>query len=314
MSIIERALQRMKHEAAAAPPNRSKPVDRPAEPPAESPADKPAHPDSDTAIRPIPCRSGRTVRIDLSRLRAAGVIPPEEEERRLADEYRLVKRPLLKLMTGHDALSRGNIVVVTSAMAGEGKTFTVVNLALSLALERNREVVLIDGDVAKRHVTQLFELDQEPGLLDAGSAAGRTLEDVILRTDLPSLYVLPAGSHDVEATEILGSDRISSLLASLASDPRRILLIDSPPILLTSEAGAVVALAGQVVMVVKASATPQEAVVRAVETIPEDKKVSLVLNQADTVASHRYGYYGGYVYGDAYGKAAVESPPGGDAG
>jgi len=314
MSIIERALQRMKHEAAAAPPERAKTVDRPVGPEAEPLADKPAHPDSETAIRPVPCRSGRTVRIDLSQLRADSVIPPEQEERRLADEYRLVKRLLLKAMTGHDALARGNIVVVTSALPGEGKTFTVVNLALSLALERNREVILIDGDVAKRHVTQLFGLDEEPGLLDAGSAAGLNLEDVILRTDIPSLYLLPAGSHDVEATEILGSERIDSLLTYLASEPRRILVIDAPPLLLTSEAGAVAALAGQVLMVVKASATPQEVVVRAIEAIPEGKKLSLLLNQADTVAGHRYGYYGGYAYGDAYNKAAVESPPRGDAG
>ena len=90
---------------------------------------------------------------------------------------------------------------------------------------------------------------------------------------------------------------MTSLLASLAADPRRIILIDSPPILVTSEAGVVTSLAGQVVVVVKAADTPQEAVIRAIETIAEDIPVSLVLNQADAVQVHGYGYYGRYSYG-----------------
>jgi exopolysaccharide/PEP-CTERM locus tyrosine autokinase len=255
----------------------------------------------------MPCRGERTVRIDPQALRAAGEIPPEQEERRLAEEYRLIKRPLLKVMAGDDAPLLGNVIVITSALPGEGKTFTAVNLALSLALERNREVLLVDGDVAKRDITRLFRLDEEPGLLDAGGAAGRHLEDVILKTELRSLFLLPAGTPNVEATEILGSERMSSLLASLAAEPRRIVLIDSPPLLLTSEAGVIASLAGQVVLVVKASSTPQEAVLRAISIVPEEKTVSIVLNQAESVRGHEYGYYGGYAYDGTYGRTAVAS-------
>lgn len=313
MSIIERALQRMKQEAAAAPtpapapvaPTQSEAVDRPSGHRAERRADEPVHVASVEAIAPMPCRDDRTVRIDPQALRAAGEIPPEQEERRLAEEYRLIKRPLLKAMAGDDATELGNIIVVTSALPGEGKTFTAVNLALSLALERNREVVLVDGDVAKRDITRLFGLDEEPGLLDAGGAAGRRLEDVILKSDLPSLYLLPAGARNAEATEILGSERMSSLLASLAAEPRRIVLIDSPPLLLTSEAGVIVAFAGQVVLVVKASSTPQEAVLRAIAVVPEEKSMRVVLNQAESVHGHQYGYYGGYAYDGTYGRAAA---------
>ena len=313
MSIIERALQRLKQEAAAAPAERAKPPEPPYPPAghqAEPRVDRPPQVKSADVIRPMPCRSERVVRIDLPTLRAAGVMPPENEERRLAEEYRAIKRPLLKTMTGDDVLPLSNVVVVTSAVPGEGKTFTAINLALSLALERNREVVLVDGDVAKRHITHLFRLNDEPGLLDAAGTAGRHLEDVIVRTDLPSLYVLPAGSESVEATEILRSERLSALLASLASEPRRIVLIDSSPLLLTSEAGVLAALAGQVIVVVKASGTPQEAVVRAVESIREDKPVSFVLNQADLVPERGYGYYGEYGYGRSYGSNTTESPGG----
>jgi Mrp family chromosome partitioning ATPase len=196
----------------------------------------------------------------------------------------------------------------------EGKTFTSINLALSLAREHNREVVLVDGDVAKRHITYVFGLDEAPGLLDAGGTDGPDFEDVILKTDIPSLYLLPAGNQHVEATEILRSERTSSLLTALASEPRRIVLIDSPPLLVTSEAGVLTSLAGHVIIVVKSSETPQHVVEQAIATIAEDKPVSLVLNQVVSIPDRHYGYYG--YYGD-YGRdkgAAGASTPAADPG
>ena len=227
---------------------------------------------------------------------AAGLVAPLDEERQLAAEYRIIKRPLLAGMTGENRLRLGNILAVTSALPNEGKTFTAINLALSLALERDREVVLVDGDVAKAHITHVFGLDGEPGFLDLG-ATGREFDETIVKTDNPSLYVLPAGNKNAEATEILRSERTAALLTSLAADPRRIVLIDSPPLLVTSEAGVVTSLAGHVVVVVKAAQTPQEAVIRAIESIADDKPVSLILTQADPVQVHGYGYYGRYSYG-----------------
>ena len=305
MSFIERALEQMKQEAAAAVP--TAPVAQPVEPRVERRADKTKAPAPATTIQPLQCRNERTVPIDLVAMREAGAIAPEAEERRIAEEYRIIKRPLLKAMTGDDAPKLSNVVVITSAVPSEGKTFTSINLALSLAREHNREVVLVDGDVAKRHITHLFGLDEEPGLLDAGGTDGPDFKDVILRTDIPSLYLLPAGNQHVEATEILRSERTASLLAALASEPRRIVLIDSPPLLVTSEAGVLTSLAGHVVMVVKASETPQQVVEQAIATIAEDKPVSLVLNQVVSMPDRHYGYYG--YYGD-YGrdKAAVDPP------
>jgi exopolysaccharide/PEP-CTERM locus tyrosine autokinase len=248
---------------------------------------------------PMPCRTDRTVCIDVPALRGSGLIAPDVDQRQLAEEYRIIKRPLLAGMKSEDPLQFGNIIVVASALPGEGKTFTSINLALSLSLERDREVLLVDGDVAKPHITRLFELGSEPGLLDLAGEAARSFEETVIKTDHPSLYVLPAGSQNLQATEILRSERMSSLLATLAADRRRIVLIDSPPLLATSEAGVLTSLAGQVVLVVKAAHTPQEAVLNAIETIAEDKPVSLILNQADAVPEHRYAYYGSYGYGRA---------------
>ena len=255
----------------------------------------------------MPCRTDRTVRIDLPGLRAAGLIAPEQEERQLAEEYRIIKRPLLAAMSGATPVRFGNVIVVASALPGEGKSFTSINLALSLALERDREVVLVDGDVAKPHLSHLFGLDGEPGFLDVIGAAARGFEETIVKTDFPSLYLLPTGRQDVQATEILRSQRASAALALLASDLRRIVLIDSPPLLVTSEAGVITSLAGQVVLVVRAAHTPQAAVVSAIEGIAEDKPVSLVLNQADSVSERSYAYYGRYGYDRSYGKPATDS-------
>lgn len=308
MSLIERALERLKQETAARKEQAQSPApESPAAPAVVAGAvvsQLDTHATAPEPVQSIPCRADHRVTIDAAALRAAGVIAPSSEERRLAEEYRIMKRPLLKAMAGHDAKELRNLVAITSALPGEGKTFTSLNLALSLAIERGREVVLVDGDAAKRHVTHLFGLDAEPGLLDAGGGDVAGLEQIVLPTELPSLYIVPAGRPHAEATEILRSERTAELLALLASNPRRIVLIDCAPLLVTSEAGVLASVAGQAVVVVKASETPQEVVVRAVESIAEDKPVSLVLNQVLSAPERHYGYYyGGYGYGHpAYGS------------
>jgi exopolysaccharide/PEP-CTERM locus tyrosine autokinase len=310
MSFVERAVEQLQKEKVAVPvpesrPSRVAPRVESVTEPTPSSAEAPVAP-----VEGLPCRGDRKVTVDRARLRAVGVIAPENEERRLGEEYRLVKRPLLAAMVRDDAPALSNVIVITSAVPGEGKTFTCINLALSLAMERNREVLLVDGDVAKRDVTRLFGLDDQPGLLDAAGSEGLELSEVVLRSDVPSLYVLPAGNQHAEATEILASERMAALLATLAAAPRRIVLIDSPPLLVTSEAGVLTSLAGQVVLVVKASETPQELVLRAVETVHEDKAVSVVLNQVLSVPERSYGHYGYYGGYGSYGhKSAKGTEP-----
>ena len=312
MGLIEQAVELLNQASAPRSVDHGRVVEPPigqlvdrrvAQPVSERSAEAPAQTAAKTAT-PMPCRSDRAVCIDVLALRESGLLAPEADQRQLAEEYRIIKRPLLAGLKGESRPRLGNVIVVASALPGEGKTFTSINLALSLALERGREVLLVDGDVAKPHITHLFGLENEPGLLDLVGAAGRTFEDTIVKTDYPSLYVLPAGSRNLQATEILRSERTSSLLAALAAEPHRIVLIDSPPLLVTSEAGVLTSLAGQVVLVVKAAHTPQDAVLHAIETIADDKLVSLVLNQADAVPEHRYAYYGQYGYGKADGRTA----------
>ena len=242
----------------------------------------------------------RVVQVNSDALRAAGFLAPEDEERQLLDQYRNIKRPLLAHAFGKQVtrIPDGHLVLITSALSGEGKSFTCINLALSLARERDHRVLLVDADVAKPHISRLFGAADEPGLLDLLDD-DRPVDhrNFVLPTSVPGLSLLPAGEARHYATELLASNRMEDLMRALgAADPQRIVVFDSPPVLLTSEARVLTRLVGQVVLVVHAGITPQQAVLDAVDTIEEGKAVNLILNQARQSAGS--GYYGGsYGYG-----------------
>jgi protein-tyrosine kinase len=248
----------------------------------------------DAAVQP-----SRFIRIDRTRLRAAGFIPDETQERRFADQYRRIKRPVLMqvqaLTAAHAPGAR--LVLMASALPGDGKTFTSINLALSIARERDVSVLIMDADVAKPHISRIFGIDQEPGLLDALADNTLDIESLVLPTDVPGLSMLTAGRPHEAATELLASERMNQVITRLtARDPRRIVLLDSPPLLLSSESRALVQIAGQVVLVVRAGQTPRRAVEEAIGYIGEGKPLGLILNQSLLALSE--GYYGYGSYGD----------------
>jgi exopolysaccharide/PEP-CTERM locus tyrosine autokinase len=243
--------------------------------------------------------ASRFVKIDRMRLRAAGFVPDEALERRFADQYRRIKRPILmqvqSLTAAHAPGAR--LVLMASALPGDGKTFTSINLALSMARERDISVVITDADVAKPHISRIFGVDQEPGLLDALVDDTIDIESLVLPTDVPGLSMLPAGRPQEAATELLASARMDQVITRLtARDPRRIVLLDSPPILLSSESRALLQIAGQVVLVVRAGVTPRRAVQEAIGYVGEGKPLGLILNQSLLALSE--GYYGYGSYGD----------------
>jgi protein-tyrosine kinase len=257
--------------------------------------------------------TGQSVQIDLAKLRAEGVLPPQSQERQLADQYRTIKRSVLKQVLqpaepdGGGATSRRSIMI-TSALPGDGKTFTAINLALSLSRERDYSVLLVDADVAKRDVSRLLGLSDAPGLLDLLSDSALSVERAVVPTDFAGLSVLPAGSLSETATELLASARMHEVVAGLVDlDPQCLIVLDTPPILLTSEAPVLAPLFGQILMVVKAGQTPQQAVLDAVSVIGPTARISLILNQADTVGPSGYQYGFGYGYGYGYGGPPAEA-------
>ena len=245
-------------------------------------------------------KAANRLSINVNALRAGGYLPEASKDRQFVDQYRRIKRPLIeKALSGDDAGGEPRIIIVTSAVPGDGKTFTSINLAFSMALERDISILLVDSDVAKHHITDIFGLRQRKGLLDALTDENLDPEALVVPTSSRGFSILPAGTQVDGTAELVSSNRMRQIAISLcARNPRRILLLDSPPLLITNEGRALVKLAGQVVLVVRAGETPRHAVQAAIDMVDEKQAGGVILNQVKVGFTE--GYYG---YG-AYGSAA----------
>lgn len=303
MSLVEKALKKLQ-EASPAPPSVDAAGSVPrmaAKVPPAAPAAEVPQPLLPTAVVRKVTPSHKVIEVNRAALRAAGLLPPEHQERQIADQYRQIKRPLIANAIGRGVpkVPNGHLIMTASALPNEGKTFTSINLAFSLALEKDISVLLVDADVPKPHISRIFGVENEPGLLDVLNDESRDAESLILPTDVPGLSILPAGHRTETATELLASVHMERTVARLgAYDPGRIVLLDSPPLLLTSESRALAGIVGQVVLLVKAGVTSQQAVLDAISHLGEGKTIGLILNQCDTSAAEGY-YYGQSAYGDS---------------
>jgi len=242
---------------------------------------------------------GEAIEIDLGSLRTAGLVAPEYHEIMIANQFREIKRPLIANAYGKRVaqVEDGNLIIITSAMAGEGKSFTSLNLAISIAQEQDLAVLLVDADVVKPRISHVLGIAEMPGLLDYLDGEQTAPEALVVRTDIGGLSVLPAGAPRANSTELLAGSRMEYLVQELATkDPQRVVIFDTPPLLQTSEAKVLASLAGQVVLVIKAGATSLGAVSDALHILGDESAVNLVLNQArDADSRSQYGY--GYEYG-----------------
>ena len=259
----------------------------------------PAHPARASAPgMPAATPHSKLVHIDLDALAAGGFITPEAQRSQIADEFRVIKRPIIRSArerTGARA-ERANLIMVTSAVPAEGKSFVALNLAMSIALELDSTALLIDADVANPSLMQMTHLPPaSKGLLDLLTSPDVKLSDVLLRTNVEKLTLLPSGTAHGRATEMLASETMAALLEDMASRySDRILVFDSPPLLATTEARALASHMGQILMVVEADRTAQAMVKHALETIESCPVVMMLLNKArrPEVGS----YYGHHYY------------------
>jgi exopolysaccharide/PEP-CTERM locus tyrosine autokinase len=246
------------------------------------------------------------VQIDTAHLRQAGLMPEPEKDRQFAEHYRQIKRPLLARAASEYEPGRANqrVIMVASALPGDGKSFTSFNLAMSMARERDQSVLLIDGDVANPVLSGALGVSNWHGLMEALQDGSLDAADLILPTSVRGLSLLPAGKPDEGATELLASRRMVEIVATLlGSDPKRIILIDSPPLLISTEARALLAVVGQVVLVVRSAVTPRQAMLDALALVGAEKCTGLVLNDSNarsSAGSYGYGDYG--YYADAGNK------------
>ncbi len=234
------------------------------------------------------------------------MVTPHAERTTMAECFRRIKRHILGNMAdaagNTGARTATNLIMVTSALPGEGKTFCSVNLAISMAMELDRTVLLVDADVAKPTVMSTLGLEGgQRGLMDVLAAGSTDLAEVLWRTNIGKLSILPAGTRHANATEMLASGAMHALVLEMADRYKdRVIIFDSPPVLIASEASVLATQMSQVILVVAAGDTTEAALKEALQRLESCEQVGLMLNKGRAPGS---GYrYGGSGYGYGYGN------------
>jgi receptor protein-tyrosine kinase len=237
----------------------------------------------------------RQVDINLGRLNRKGYISPEQANSPLSTTFRRIKRPLLNNVLGKGAtvIDNANLIMIASSLSGEGKTFTAINLALSMAMEKDKNILLVDADVSKPSHHEILGIESEVGFIDFLTGKVRDISKIINKTNIPSLSLMFAGSKTPHAIEIFASEAMGRFLAELSNRySDRVIIFDSAPLLLPTEASVLASHMGQVVVVVEAEITDQKLVKQAVEML-DNRIVLLVLNKVRQESDFgAYGYYG----------------------
>ena len=254
-----------------------------------------AAPRTDT---PKPAASNeRAVQIDFTRLAAAGFLTPNQATTRQSEEYQQIKRRLLNniaLGAANDGKAT-NLILITSSVPGEGKTFTSVNLAISIAMEVDHTVLLVDTDIMKRDTSRAMGVSERKGLFDLLANPALKLEDLLVRTSMKNLVLLPVGTPRDGSTELLASMRMRELAKEIATRYHdRVVLFDSPPVLATTTAAALAPLVGQLVLVAEAGSTKQETIKETLQRLDRVTITGVVLNKSKQVTTKSYDYYGYY--------------------
>ncbi len=290
MNLIEEAARRLRQLEDAGVPLTTQPQ------PTTATA-QPRRVAAEPKRRPAAPKPAQVRDLDLGRLQAEGFITPHVQESKLLHEFRVIKRPLIQTALGRTATNapNRNLIMVTSARPGEGKTFVAVNLAMSLSMEVDCRVLLVDADVIAPSVPKVLGIEPARGLLDLLTQAGTAFDDVLIGTNVEHLTLLLAGTPHSGANELLASEAMARLLTEVSSRyPDRIVVFDSPPLLATTEARVLATQVGQVVMVVEAERTAHAVLESALSTVESCPVVYTLLNKAPE--SKIASYYGAYGY------------------
>ena len=227
-------------------------------------------------------QSTKRVELDLNRMRDTGMVTAAGGRTMLVEDFRIIKRPLIKRAFAPAVAGErpANLIMITSSLPGEGKTYCAINLAMSIAMELDHTVLLIDADVARPSVLRTLGLPAQPGLMDILLDDQLDLADVMLRTNVDTLSILPAGTSTPRATELLASQSMRTFLHEIATRyPDRIVIFDSPPLLLTSESHVLATQMGQIVLVVESETTTQHAVKESLRQLEGCSNVNLIYNK-----------------------------------
>lgn len=317
MSLIERAVARLSDPAQPNDDESSKPtmIEALADRLADRRVESPSGPAAESSVAPTqarkraadstkptdsePAQGPAAVYIDLDALRVRGMVVPSGTPTQASQEFRVIKRPLLANAFGRAGaapVKNGTRIMVASALPREGKSYCAINLAMSIAAERDHGVILIDADIPRPSIPRELGIRTDTGLMDWLLGEQRDLSRLVLPTNVDRLSVLPAGRRHEQATELLASEAMERMLEQLTElYPERLLIFDSPPLLVTTESRVLASYMGQIVMVVEAGATSRDAVTQALAAIESSEVIAIILNKARKIETN--GYYQGYGYG-----------------
>jgi receptor protein-tyrosine kinase len=237
------------------------------------------------------------IQINFAMLEQKGFVSTNSHRQLINEEYRAIKRKLLSNAFGplSKSLHNSNIIMVTSCRPGEGKTFTAINLALSIALEKDKTVLLVDADVLKPNVMKTLELESRQGLMEFLLGEKENLSEVICKTNLYNLRIIPAGKSHHLSTELLASEKMFESVQEFANRyADRVVIVDTPPLLGINETAILANLAGQAVVVTQESKTKLLDIQRAVKQLNPEMAIGFILNKSEKVNSDKTGY--GYYY------------------
>jgi protein-tyrosine kinase len=235
--------------------------------------------------------------VDLKKVADEGFITPDSVNTVLANTFRQIKRPLLNNIMGKGAtvLGNANMIMFTSSLAGEGKTFSAINMAMSIALEKDKRVLLIDADVNKPSHHHIFGVKMQQGLTDMLMGRVDDLSKVIYKTNVPSLSLMFSGSRNPHATELFASKAMENFVAELSDRYEdRVIIFDSAPLLLPTEASVLASHMGQVVLVIEAEKTSLESVNKSIDSLSNSIVLMLLNKMRENGAQGAYGFSENY--------------------
>jgi protein-tyrosine kinase len=286
--LIQRAAARLKQQAAQAGAGPSDTAVLPAASPEALPAGQ-------LNGAPTKAVTSREITVDRTRFAKAGISSPTDDRSRLAEEFRVIKRSVFNAAARSAAdrpAGRDRLILITSARPLEGKTFVAANLALSIASERECRVLAIDCDSAHQSLSRLLGVEGESGFGDWLAGDKTEISDILLRTSIPNLSVIPAGRGRADLPEMLSSARVKHLFEEMGRRyADRYVVLDAPPCLAASDATIIAPMVGQIVFVVEAFRTQREEVEESLRLLQGCPQIGLVLNKSEGSISEQFGSY-----------------------
>jgi protein-tyrosine kinase len=239
----------------------------------------------------------KQVRIDFRALRQNGMITPDNMTSPISNEFRSIKRKLLqKVRDPKTRTAVNNLIMITSSLPGEGKTFSSINLALSLVAERGLQVLLIDADIIRPSIGNMFLSSPREGLTEYLSGKVSKVSDVLHRcVEIPNLAIIFSGDPKSGSPELISSAQMATLCKELSSRyPDRVIVIDTPPVLASSEAAILASIVHQVIVVVSADQTDKHQLRESLEAVSACRSINLLFNKAPNWNAAEYNSYYGY--------------------